>query len=75
MSHTIRFADDFLIHFLCARGHRPQRLLIPKGTPVRAQVKPYVVERAEGPVELADLILEDGTAAHMIPFACFSFVE
>ncbi len=46
-----------------------------KGTRVRAQVKPYVVEADDGPVEVADLFFEDGTATRAVPFALFSFVR
>jgi hypothetical protein len=34
-----------------------------------------VVEAAGGPVEVADLFFEDGTATRNVPFAWFTFVE
>jgi hypothetical protein len=40
---------------------------------VRAQLKPYVADTADGPVEVADLFFEDGTATRQVPFACFRF--
>jgi hypothetical protein len=52
-----------------------ERLRIRKGNRVQAQTKPYVVETAGGPVEVADLFLEDGTAICRVPFAYFAFAE
>ena len=75
MYHTITLGDDLLIHFAYAPHQRRGRLLIPKGARRQAQIKPYVVESAEGPVEVADLFLEDGTATRGVRFACFSFVD
>ncbi len=46
-----------------------------KGKRLRAQVKPYVTDAAQGPVEVADLFFEDGTATRRVPFAYFAFVE
>jgi hypothetical protein len=73
--HTLTFSDDLRIHSPDGTGHGQQRRLIPKGTPLQARTRPYVVEGEDGPVEVADLFLPDGTALHMLPFECFSFVE
>jgi hypothetical protein len=48
---------------------------IARGTRVRAEIRPYVVETKYGPVEVADLSLEDGTVARGVRFASFRFVE
>jgi hypothetical protein len=50
-------------------------VLLHKGARWQAQIKPYVVETADGPVEVADLFFEDGTATRTVPFACFSLVD
>jgi hypothetical protein len=75
MYHTIEFASDFLVDLEISPKHRLERTLIRKGTLLCAQIKPYVVEADEGPVEVADLFFEDGTIVCRVPFACFSFVE
>ena len=54
---------------VCSRG------IDRKGSRLRAQLKPYVVETAGGPVEVADLFFEDGTSARTVPFAGFAFVD
>jgi hypothetical protein len=50
-------------------------MLIRPGTCLQAQIKPYVVETENGPVEVADLFFADGTSAHRVPFEAFSFVD
>ncbi len=74
MYHTIEFAVEFLADLEMSPEHRLERLLLRKGARLQAQIRPHVVEGAEGPVEVADLFFEDGTATRMVPFACFSFV-
>jgi hypothetical protein len=51
-----------------------ERLRLRQGTRVRAQLKPYTADTADGPVEVADLFFADGTATRQVPFACFRFV-
>jgi hypothetical protein len=75
MYHTIRFVDDLLVQFVCPRRHRRAQLRIPKGTPVQVQIKPYVRETEEGPVEMADLFFEAGPVIHRMPWAWFAFVD
>jgi hypothetical protein len=72
--HTIEFAVEFLADLEISPRHRLERLLLRQGTRLQAQIKPYVVEGEDGPVEVADLFFEDGTATRTVPFACFSFV-
>jgi hypothetical protein len=50
-----------------------ERLRVEAGARLPAQVRPYVVETGFGPVEVADLFFEDGTATRGVPFACFRF--
>jgi hypothetical protein len=56
---------------------RPQlaQLVIKQGTRLHAEIKPYVVETKRGPVEVADLFLEDGSVARAVRYATFSFVD
>jgi hypothetical protein len=75
MYHTVEFFTDFV----CDREIAPQqpleRVLIRRGSHVRVELKPYVVETVHGPVEVADLYFEDGTCTRTVPFACLSFVD
>jgi len=75
MYHTINFAGEYMIDVEISRRQPLERMLIRAGTRLRAQVRPYVVETADCPVEVADLYFEDGSVTRMVPFACFSFAE
>ncbi len=75
MYHSIEFAAEFTLDLEISPKHPLERLLIQKGTRLRAQVKPHVAETEAGPVEVADLFFEDGTVTRRVPFAWFSFVE
>jgi len=75
MYHTIEFAAEFMAAVEISPNHRLERWLILEGARLRAQVRPYVVEGEGGPVEVADLFFEDGTATRSVPFACFAFVD
>jgi hypothetical protein len=50
-------------------------VVILPGTRVRAEVRHSVVEMAGGPVEVADLLFEDGSRAYRLPCSSFSFVD
>jgi len=75
MYHTITFLVNRLFDVEVSSKQPLERVLIRPGTRLRAQIKPYVLETEDGPVEVADLFLEDGTATRAVPFACFSFVD
>jgi hypothetical protein len=75
MYHTLQFTEDYKGKREIARNQRLERIRIKTGSQVRAEVKPYVVEGADGPVEVADLFFEDGTATRTVPFAYFAFVS
>ena len=75
MYHAIQFTAQCLADVETGRRQPLERVLIPAGTQLRAQLKPYVVETQYGPVEVADLFLEDDTTVRAIPFACFAFEE
>jgi len=73
--HVIEFFTDFVADLEVSRQKRLERVLIRKGSRLRAQLKPYVVETVHGPVEVADLHFEDGTCTRTVPFACLAFAE
>jgi hypothetical protein len=75
MYHSIEFTVEFSGDLEMSRKHRLERILLPSGTRVRAQIRPYVVETEDGPVEVADLFFEDGTVTRGVPFASFSLLE
>jgi hypothetical protein len=75
MYHAIRFTAEFDTHLETCPKKPPERVHIGEGTRLRAYVKPHVVETPDGPVEVADLFLEDGRAARLVPFARFSFLD
>ncbi len=75
MYHTIQFGVQFTADRESSPKDRLERFLILKGTRMRAQLKPYVEEGGEGPVEVADLFFEDRTAIRGVPFAYFAFTE
>jgi hypothetical protein len=75
MYHTIEFAAE-IIADLETSYHQPlERIRIPKGTRLKAQIKPYVVEGRRRPVEVADLFFEDGTVTRGVPFKYLSLVD
>jgi hypothetical protein len=75
MYHNIEFRMDGLVDLEVPGTTRLQQLAIQNGTRVRAQVKPYVVESKRGPIEVADLFFEEGTAARGVRFVSFRFLD
>jgi len=75
MYHTIEFDKSLTLDLETSRNHPLERVSISKGTRVRVQLRPHVLETKDGPVEAADLFFEDGTASRAVPFASFSFVD
>ena len=75
MYHTIAFAVEMTVDLEVSPELCLERLRLSRGERLRAQVKPYVVEAEDGPVEVADLFFEDGAVARTVHFACFSFVD
>jgi hypothetical protein len=73
--HTIEFRSQLTLNLEISPKYCLEKFVVRKGAQVRTQVKPYVAETDEGPVEVADLFFEDGTVTRKIPFDCFSFVE
>jgi hypothetical protein len=75
MYHTIEFASEFLADLETSPQHRLERVRIRKGTRLKAQIRPYVVEGKKVPIEVADLFFEDGTATRGVPFKFLSLVD
>jgi hypothetical protein len=75
MYHTIEFTRALAADLEISRKQPMERVRLRAGMPLRAQIKPYIVETPHGPVEVADLFFEDGTATRMMPFAFFKFVD
>ncbi len=75
MYQTIHFRLKGLAELETPGKPQMERLLIQQGTRLNVEVKPYVVESERGPVEVADLYLEDGSVARAVRFAAFTFVD
>jgi hypothetical protein len=75
MYHSIEFARNLLAELDIPGEGRTPLVLIDKGTRVKAEIRPYVVESVLGPIEAADLWLQDGTIAHRVDFASFRFLD
>jgi hypothetical protein len=75
MFHTIEFTLRIRADLAVPGQRRLERIVLQKGTRLRAAVKPYVTESDAGPIEVADLFLEDGSAAQRVNFASFRFVD
>ena len=75
MYHTIEFAADLWVDLERNHTQPLERLRVQKGTKHRVRVRPFVVETRTGPIEVADLCLENGATIRDVPFAAFRFVE
>jgi hypothetical protein len=75
MYHTIQFNVDLTADLEVSPQRPLERLSIRKGARTRAQIRPYVVDGPDGPVEVADLFFADGTATRGVRFEQFSFVD
>lgn len=75
MFHTIQFGAEFMVDLEISSRHRLERVLIRAGDRMRAQIRPYVQETNDGPVEMADLFFADGTATRGVRYESFAFVE
>jgi hypothetical protein len=73
--HTIQFGVEFVTDLEVSPKQPLERVRVRKGDRLQAQVRPHVVETAEGPVEVADLLFWDGMAMRRVPFGYFAFVE
>jgi hypothetical protein len=73
--HLIQFAVEFVADLEVSRKQPLDRVRIRKGDRLKAQLRPHVVESPDGPVEVADLFFEDGTATRNVPFQSFAFID
>ena len=74
MYHDIEFRWNEIAD-VESSGPNVKLLVGTQGIRIKAGIKPYVVETPDGPVEVADLSLQDGTVARAVPFASFNFVD
>jgi hypothetical protein len=75
MFHTIEFTLRVRADLAVPGQRELEKIILGKGTRLRAQIKPYVTESDKGPLEVADLFLEDGSAAQHVNFASFRFLD
>jgi hypothetical protein len=75
MYHIIEFADDMWADLERSPKQPLERVQLRRGARMGAQIRPHVVETLAGPVEMADLFFEDGTAARNVPFCRFTFAD
>ena len=75
MYHSLEFGRQLVADRETPGEGGAPRVVIAKGTRLKAQIRPYVVESVLGPVEVADLLLEDGTIACTVHFSSFRFLD
>jgi hypothetical protein len=75
MVHAIEFRWVVLAEVDRPEYAYQQRVVIKEGTRLHAQIKPYVAESPDGPVEVADLYMDDGSVARAVRFAAFRFLD
>ncbi len=75
MSHTLRFTKDVVAELKASPRKPVEVVLIREGECLTTGIRPHVMETSEGPVEVADLFLQDGNTACRVPFGCFTFAE
>jgi hypothetical protein len=75
MTHRVEFRWLVLAEVDRPEYAYPQRVVIKEGTRLLAGIEPYVTESPDGPVEVADLQLEDGSVARAVRFAAFRFLD
>ncbi len=75
MYHVIEFVKDWWADLEREPGRPVERVLLVRGSRLRAELRPRVIEAECGPVEAADLLFEDGSVARGVPYAFLTFVE
>ncbi len=75
MYHTIEFNLTGMIDIEVSRKQPLERLCVERGTRMRVQLRPYVLEAADGPTEVADLFLENGSVTRAVPYSFFAFAD
>jgi len=75
MYHRIEFRRKGVAEVESPGKARLEKVVIKPGTRLRAHLQPRVLETSQGPIEVADLYLEDGTVARAVRFAAFRFLD
>lgn len=75
MYHLIEFTHQAQLDLERSGQRRLERLRVRPGSCLCAQLRPYVLESSVGPLEVADLSLDDGSTIRAVPFASFTFIE
>jgi hypothetical protein len=75
MFHSIEFTLRVRAGMAIPGQRRLEKIVLQTGTRLRAEIRPYVAESDLGPLEVADLFLEDGSAVHNVNFASFRFLD
>ena len=73
MTHQLRFAADCELDLQIHGKPRLEKVKLRAGEVIAAQVRPYVKEMAEGPVEFADLHLGHEGTLLAVRMECFTF--
>jgi hypothetical protein len=75
MYHIIEFRVECWMDLEVSPQHWLEHVRVAKGARVQARVVSRVIETASGPVEVADLYFEDGSACRQMRCAWFVFVD
>jgi hypothetical protein len=75
MIHTIEFRWLVLAEINGPEYGLMQGIVINEGTRLSARIKAYVADSPDGPIEMADLYLEDGSVVRAVRFAAFAFLD
>ena len=75
MYHTLEFTTDVGVDLEVSAKQPLEQVRIERGSRLRAELKPYVVETKSGLIEVADLYFEDGRIARRMPFSRFMLVD
>lgn len=75
MYHTIEIRVTWVAEMTVPGATRPTQVLIQRGSRCQAQVRPHVMDSDWGPIEVADLLMDDGSITYAVPFAFFRFVD
>jgi hypothetical protein len=75
MYHKVRFAADSQLDLRMAGKSRLERVMVQAGDVFEAEVRPYVEETEDVPVEMANLVLGDEGILLAVPMAWFRFIE
>ena len=75
MYHVIEFVRAWWVNLERGPGRPVEQVLLARGSRLRAELRPHVLECGWGLMEAADLFFEDGSVAHDVPFASLTFVD